>query len=587
MRDNEKKVLVNSLIVLGLILNVSLFYILFYIVLSPYNYPIPPRSKTLIWGMGASPPYIDPTDSWDSQANVVIRQCTESLWWYNYSDPTLPLIRVLAGSEQWISITQLRVTVRQGVYFHDGTPFNADAAIWNLERLEYLCNHTGALDPATHRRAHTASLYEFPDGSPIIKNITKISEFVFDIYLNAPFSDLLDIYAYVCGNMLSPTAHAAQAQRFISLQETLVGTGPFIYESYVADTEIRFSKNENYNGPPGWDDRAYFDYLIFSIIVDPPTRNYAMLAGDIDWIQGAITDLYDTYRADPLITFYESEIPGIGFSYCGMNNHIINVTWRKAISYAVNYTYIISDYYQDTVLRAYGPLSPAFGAYYKPEFDAIAPYMNYSIARQTLLDGLAGDARIAGLTAEEFGANSTNDANWAASGLITFNYSGNLDNQFRADMLTMLQLWFDRIGITVLNGLTSWDYFLKLIHGFTPNGFDDLELYWVVWDSEYFSPMNQIQPLMSNMSLSNSAQVNDPQMEAWFVQWSLTTDLADRIELCHNISEYIARVLYPYVWVYHPKVISVHAVDLYNCPYNALGNFWAYPIMRNETWVPF
>ena len=46
-----------------------------------------PDKSALIWGMGASPPYIDPTDSWDSQANVVIRQCTESLWWYNYSDP--------------------------------------------------------------------------------------------------------------------------------------------------------------------------------------------------------------------------------------------------------------------------------------------------------------------------------------------------------------------------------------------------------------------------------------------------------------------------------------------------------------------
>ncbi|MFX1601322.1 MAG: ABC transporter substrate-binding protein [Promethearchaeota archaeon] len=552
----------------------------------------PPPGNTLIWGMGAAPPYLDPTDSWDSQANVVIRQCSESLWWYNYSDPDLPLIRVLAASETWVSTTQLRVTLRQGVFFHDGTAFNADAAIWNLERLEYLCNHTGALDPVTQRRAKTASLYEFPDGSPIVDHFTKVSEFVFDIFLNAAMSDLLDLYAYVCGNMLSPTAHAAQAHRFITLQEVLVGTGPFIYESYTADTEVRFRKNDNYIGPPGWEDPPYFDVLIFSIISDPPTRNYAMLAGDIDWIQGAISDLFDTYRMDPLITFYESEIPGFSFSYLGMNNHLINVTWRKAISYAVNYTYVISDYQQDTVLRAYGPISPAFGAYYKPGFETIAPVMNYSIARQEIVNGLGGDARVLGLGTEDFGVNPTTDTNWEnwaqeLNNLISFNYSGNADNQFRADMLPMLQLWLSRIGIYVEDGLTFWSYFLKMLHGFTPGGFDDLSLYWVGWGPDYQSPMNQIQPLMQNASESNSAQVNDPWLESMFVLWSVTNDLPTRIEIIHNMSTYIATVLYSHVWAYHPKVISIHAADLYDCPYNALGNFWAYPVKRNETWTPF
>ena len=182
MRKPLNNRLVNVLIGLGLILNVSCVFYLVFIPYEPWDGPIPPPGKTLIWGMGAAPPYLDPTDSWDSQANVVIRQCSESLWWYNYSHPDLPLIRVLASNEQWMSTTQLRVTCRTGVFFHDGTAFNADAAIWNLERLEYLCNHTGALDAATQRAAKTASLYEFPNGDPIIDHFTKISEYVFDIF---------------------------------------------------------------------------------------------------------------------------------------------------------------------------------------------------------------------------------------------------------------------------------------------------------------------------------------------------------------------------------------------------------------------
>ena len=154
-------------------------------------------------------------------------------------------------------------------------------------------------------------------------------------------------------------------------------------------------------------------------------------------------------------------------------------------------------------------------------------------------------------------------------------------------MLPLLQLCLSLAGITVIDGLTFWSHFLKMLHGFTANGFDDLKLYWVGWGPDYLSPMNQIQPLMSNTSTSNSAQVNDRKMEDWFIEWSVTTDMNTRYEMIHNISTYIATVLYSHVWVFHPKVISIHSADLYDVAYNALGNFWAYPVKRNETWMPF
>ncbi len=583
MSEKVSRRYVNGLILLGIILSVSLFYgiIIFNYVFVPFFGPGAPQGITLIWGMSASPSNLDPTDSWDNQANTVIRQCTESLWWYNYSDPEFPLIRMLAEDEHWISSTQLRVTCRAGVFFHDRTPFTADAAIWNLERLEYLCNHTGYLDPVTQRVAKTASLYEFPDGTPIIDHFTKISLLVFDIHLTAPFSDLLDIYAYICGNMLSPTAHASQAERFITLQETLIGTGPFIFDEYVADIEVRFDKNEYYNGPPGWEEPPYFDKLVFSIISDPFTRSYAMLYGDIDWIQEANTDLYDNYRESPYVTLHENEIPEFDVAYLGMNYNTINETWRKAISYAVNYTYFISDYHQDTVLRAYSPVSPAFGSYYKEGIEVIAPYMNYKIARQAILDGLGADARLAGLTATEYGDEPTNDANWDTTNLITFNFTG-FKNLYRVHMLSMFQFWLRRIGINVTDGLTTNSYLAIL-----PRPKLNMELFLYAWSPDYLSPMNLIQPLMSNTSSCNAAEVNDPQMETWFVQWSVTTDFAKRVELCHNISEYITTVLYSHVWLYYPKIVTIHAADLYNCPYNALGHFWAYPIRRNYTWEPY
>ena len=139
----------------------------------------------------------------------------------------------------------------------------------------------------------------------------------------------------------------------------------------------------------------------------------------------------------------------------------------------------------------------------------------------------------------------------------------------------------------IIPTLNEEKYLPKLLDSIRSQDFDDLELYWVGWGPDYLSPMNQIQPLMSNTSTSNSAQVNDRKMEDWFIEWSVTTDMNTRYEMIHNISTYIATVLYSHVWVFHPKVISIHSADLYDVAYNALGNFWAYPVKRNETWMPF
>ena len=52
-------------------------------------------------------------------------------------------------------------------------------------------------------------------------------------------------------------------------------------------------------------------------------------------------ELLPAYRTNPWITVYETETPGLIYQYLSFNVNLINLTWRKAMSYAINYTYII------------------------------------------------------------------------------------------------------------------------------------------------------------------------------------------------------------------------------------------------------
>jgi len=98
---------------------------------------------TLKVGTSSGPATIEPVESWDSASNDVLEQVVETLFYYDLTDVDLPRINLLAESYHWFDTTHLDIKLREGILFHDGTPFNAVAAKWNLDRLLYLTNCTG------------------------------------------------------------------------------------------------------------------------------------------------------------------------------------------------------------------------------------------------------------------------------------------------------------------------------------------------------------------------------------------------------------------------------------------------------------
>ena len=520
-----------------------------------------PVKVTLVVGTLEGPSDLDPIHSWDSGSNDVINQVTEGLYAYNLSDPDLGIVpRLAADYGTWDSTAKhFTVPLRQNVVFHDGTAFNASSVKFTFERINYFINASGMPWILNETISKIHSLYEFPNGTSILDPVNPVtinSEYSVTINLRGAFAIFEPLICYVTSDMLSPTA--TPKFELISTYGRIVGTGPFVYDYYVADTEVKFHRNDDY-----WRAPAFFEEVTFAVINDATTRNNAMLGHTIDYLIGSISSLFPTYDADPTIT-HRAGGRGLSYYYLGMNTQQINKTWRHAISYAINYTYITEELQDGTVYRSNGPLAPDFPGY-DPAIQA-AIY-NLTKAREIMVSMGFGDM---GWT----------DLQWEGGHFENFNYSYNIGNDFREDMFVLLTDNLEKIGIDVDDAGMSWEEFLDRAYGYAPGGYNALELYWVGWGPDYLSPFNMISPLFSNKSDSNSAQYWNHNVEMWLDEVLTTTTQAGRDALYLQILEQIVEVDMPHAFGYHPYQHSIHSADIKGVPYNAMGNFYVYPMYR-------
>ena len=522
-----------------------------------------PISLTI--GTSSYPSDLDPVRSWDSTSNNVIEQVCEGLYQHNLSDPDLGIIPMLAADYGTWDITGTKFTVplRRNVWFHDGTPFNAEAVKWNFERINWFINGTGTLS-RTVGISPIHSLYEFPNGTTILHPTTPViinSDYSVTINLRAPFAILDSLLCYVTAYMLSPTS-TNKTTYIETATGDIVGTGPFVYDYIIADVLIRFHRWDRY-----WRTGSYFERISFYIIENATTRNNAMLGHTIDYLTGSISSLFPTFDADYTIT-HRSGIPSLSYYFLGMNNKKINKTWRQAISYAINYTHIIEELADGNAIRSNGPLAPNFPMY-DPNIKAAT--RNLAKARQILVD-----AGITNLTANNDTTGPIADA-WKAADFQSWEYWYNIGNDFREDLGVLLLDNLDQIGITVIDGGWSPDPFGD---PFGYIDYDSLELFWLRWYPDYLSPHNMIVPLFSNQSSSNVAQYHNQSVEMWLDEVLSETNATKRAELYPKILHQIVEVDMPHAFGYHPYQHFVHSADLEGVPYNAMGSLYVYPMYR-------
>jgi len=189
-----------------------------------------PKGGKLVMGTDKFPSGLDPhvNSSWDVMRILV--SVYDPLVW---QDPETG--EILPGlAESWeISDDGLRYTLRlrKDVSFHDGTPFNAEAAKFSLDRI---------LAPET--QSQYAKAFLGPTDS-----IDAVDEYTLRINLKTPSAYLLSGLSQTYVAMVSPAAVERWGSEY---QLHQVGTGPFIMKEYVPKDHVTLTRNDKYSWAP-------------------------------------------------------------------------------------------------------------------------------------------------------------------------------------------------------------------------------------------------------------------------------------------------------------------------------------------------
>ena len=238
---------------------------------------------------------------------------------------------------------------------------------------------------------------------------------------------------------------------------------------------------------------------------------------------------------------------------------------RKALSYALDYDYIITELMEDLALRMRSPIPK--GILYSNTEDFDVPVLDLTIARQALIDsGLYGSLPAVG-----------DDAAWEAlavnNPIATYNYTYNIGNSMREDMLLVCQDNFAKIGVKVTDAGMTWGEFIYRgyeIGGLTRNM---VQLGFIGWGPDYNDPANFINPLFTNKVIaSNFAQVDDAEVQQWMEQGLSETDPVAREQLYYNIQEKLIEEIYPWCWCYVGLNYDAFDASLRGLQGNAMNN---------------
>ncbi len=210
--------------------------------------------------------------------------------------PDLEIIPQLATS--WTTSddgTAITMQLREGVVFHDGTPFNAEAVAANIERSQTL--------DESRRKSEVQS----------ITSTEVTGEYEIVLNLAGPDATLMAQLADRAGMMVSPTA-AAEAGADFGLNP--VCSGPFTFTERVAQDKIVLSRFDDY-----WNaDAIHFDSVTFLPIPDTTVRLANLQSGDIDMLERlAATDLAQAEQ-DPDIVVNSA----VSLGYQGITFNINN-----------------------------------------------------------------------------------------------------------------------------------------------------------------------------------------------------------------------------------------------------------------------
>lgn len=277
-------------------------------------------------------------------------------WDLSVTDEPAPLVPQLATS--WsVSEEDPRVwtfKLREGVTFHDGSEFNADAVVFNFEKIFD--------ESAPHYDARQSA--QVIARIPAYESIRKVDDYTVEITTKTPTSLLINQLPFMFFS--SPAHYEALGGDWTAFEADPSGTGPFMLEELVPRERAVLVPNPNY-----WDkDRmAQADRIELIPIPEATTRANALLSGQVDWIEAPPADTLQTL-ADRGFTITSNGYPHLWpwqFSFVE-GSPWTDIRIRQAANLAINREEI-QTLLAGNMVPAKGILLPDDPAFGNPDFE--------------------------------------------------------------------------------------------------------------------------------------------------------------------------------------------------------------------------
>src|SRR6476661_2137015 len=256
---------------------------------------------TLRIGLAEDPDILDPTLARTYVGRIVFASFCDKLF---DIDEKLNIVPQLALSHETSADgKEVTIKLRPNVKFHDGEPFDAEAAKFSIERHMTL--------PGSFRKPELAS----------VDRVEVVDPLTIKLVLKAPFSPLIAQLTDRAGMMVAPKAAKAQGDKF---GQHPVCAGPYKFVERVQQDRIVFEKFADY-----WNkDNVFIDRVVYLPIVDATVRLANLKSGGLDLIERVLaTDIKDV-RADSRLKLSTA----LELGYFGITINIGNDKNKGALS---------------------------------------------------------------------------------------------------------------------------------------------------------------------------------------------------------------------------------------------------------------
>ncbi|HMK78765.1 MAG TPA: ABC transporter substrate-binding protein [Xanthobacteraceae bacterium] len=289
----------------------------------------PKTGGTLIFATGTDVQTLDPQFVTDVPTARIVANIHETLVRADENGEIKPCLALSwATSDDRLTWT---FRLRQGVRFHDGTPFNAAAVKATFDRLR---------DAATGspRRSALAA----------IADVRIIDDFTIALVTAEPFAPLL---AQLSAYNLAIMSPAQLQQAGVKYREQPAGTGPFRLKSWQPGERITLVRNDDY-----WGDKPKLDAVETRVVPEDSARVLQLLSGEADVIASVPTVMLKRLEGSSAVQVIRKT--GFRTIYVGLNNAIAPFNDRRvreAVAHAIDVTGL-----QRGVLSGVGELGGGF-----------------------------------------------------------------------------------------------------------------------------------------------------------------------------------------------------------------------------------